>query len=393
MRIKTAKGGAGRHSNATATRERVKGMNIFRTIDSTLVPKASRRFSLDDFKDLHDTLVSPTMEDRECFPGMKSYYEPKVFKSKRFGKSFLWFSEQEMAFLMRAESFSSIVGLWSRPYILPYDADLYCRFSVDFLCLFEDGHAAIVQLCDFRRYTVTDELSKFISLKRFCEQKGYSILIADFVNGISLKFIVDKYRELPEKLTDRFKGLCRSIGKDWFSYRDVSGFVRENFVNFPVFFALCLSAGVEYFHKHEIRKYNTMHKSPLLWSARAMLDSLASSDYTTLRDSMEQEGRVLSGGESCMAHEPMIEYGTRRKCSQREVFRNVIAVERDGRHGIMNRHGDVVIEPVYDDVIVATQTDENSVASIVFICLMGREMRLYCFDGSKAVEIPVQVTV
>ena len=86
-------------------------------------------------------------------------------------------------------------------------------------------------------------------------------------------------------------------------------------------------------------------------------------------------------------------YGKMRTRNGREVFRNVIVFEENGKCGISDRHGNIVIEPIYDDVVVATVTDENEAARIVFVCLVEREMQLFEFDGLKASEIPLKLII
>ena len=139
---------------------------------------------------------------------------------------------------------------------------------------------------------------------------------------------------------------------------------------------------------------NWLRKRSPLFSAREMMDSLAN-DYTSLRVRLEEEESV-SGGGGFMACEPGLAddcYGTMRKRNGREVFRNVIVFEENGKCGISDRHGNIVIEPIYDDVVVATVTDENEAARIVFVCLVEREMQLFEFDGLKASEIPLKLII
>lgn len=394
MSICKSSGIAGRASNAGTVSRRSRGMNIFRAMDSTFVSKVTRKFSKEDFKEVHDSVCEATKEDKECFDSMRSYTSYRVFKSRKFKREFVYFSEQELAFLERAENYDALVELWARPFILGYDgADCYW-FVTSFLCLYKDGYASLVLLCDFRRFSALDNVKKFVSLKRFCEVLGLAFMVCDYERGISLKLVVDKYKALSPKVEKEFLDFSRTGKGDWIDGSRISKFMSSKGVKFPEFIALCLKFGLCYYPRNEDRKVNLLRKPSPLITARDFMDSLAT-DYTTLRERMEEEGCELTGG-GFMAREPMLSYGSYGAAGRKsgeEVFRNVIVFEEDGKSGVSDRHGNIVIAPIYDDIVVATVTDENSVARIVFVCLVGREMLLFEFDGSRAVEIPLRLLV
>ena len=385
---------AGRASNAFTVSRRARGMNIFRAVDSTFVSKVTRKFSVEDFDEIHDTVCESTKEDRECFDCMRSFSSFGVFKSVKFKKDFVYFDNQELAFLERAENYDSLVGLWARPFILGYDGMLYCKFATSFLCLYKGGYASVVLLCDYRRFSAMEDVKKIASLKRFCEMRGLSFMVSDYESGISFKFIVDKYKDLCPRVEKDFLDFGGSGRGDWIGSHRIDKFMDSKGIKFPEFLALCLKYGLSYYPKNEFMEENWLRKRSPLFSAREMMDSLAN-DYTSLRVRLEEE-ESMSGGGGFMACEPGLAddcYGKMRKRNGREVFRNVIAFEENGKCGISDRHGNIVIEPIYDDVVVATVTDENEAARIVFVCLVEREMQLFEFDGLKASEIPLKLII
>ena len=255
---------AGRASNAFTVSRRARGMNSFRAVDSTFVSKVTRKFSVEDFDEIHDTVCEATKEDRECFDFMRSYSSFGVFKSVKFKKDFVYFDNQELAFLERAENYDSLVGLWARPFILGYDGMLYCKFATSFLCLYKGGYASVVLLCDYRRFSAMEDVKKIASLKRFCEMRGLSFMVSDYESGISFKFIVDKYKDLCPRVEKDFLDFGGSGRGDWIGSHRIDEFIDSKGIKFPEFLALCLKYGLSYTYMTSFpSKYLIILVSPL----------------------------------------------------------------------------------------------------------------------------------
>lgn len=300
-----------------------------------------------------------------------------VFHSSKFGRDIPYTTKQQEIFLRLAESKKDVFFLVEKPVLIKYEGDLYQLFCPDFLFFDSKGLGRIVMLVSSDKFATQEMQNKIIALKKYCQTKGLGYIVIDLEKNISFKWLTEKGQNRDgwnNLFEDSISAALAEKRSHWLNEEEILKICKEtngNLMQLQLFSLI---------HQWLYSPATPARKILLVGSGK---DGLADSSqiigrYNIKNWRINEKGYKLPSDSNDIVGEVLLEKEIVKTC-----FDNILMVRKDGKYGIENSRGKIILPCVFQKIDMAIDVEENNVFRIIFLGWSDKNILLISFDGEN----------